>query len=265
MKRIRSVEVAVPVAEAGVELQWLSEPQRLVQAEPQQYAVGEPDTAGVAPPAGGVPHFGGRRVGQIAVEPSAVGQDRLGAGSGGGPLGQDAPERRGVVALGCRGVLGDRLQPDHFADAAAAGRGDGVEIGYPRTESGVHQPIRHPGGGQEAARHLVVAQLATTGPVVVGLGVPRKVEQRRAVGADGEADLSVERRVERRQRFGIALVQPVLEVAAVARSQPVPVHVVVDQRHRCGVLRQRGHQTLQDSRNLCASSSSERSPYVSPS
>ena len=51
VQRIGLVQIAVPVAEADVELQRLAQPQRLVQPETQQNPIVQPDTAAVTPPA----------------------------------------------------------------------------------------------------------------------------------------------------------------------------------------------------------------------
>ena len=66
-------------------------------------------------------------------------------------------------------------------------------------------------------------------PVALGLGVCGQPEQRRAMGSHREAELGVEPGVEVGQRFGVGLVEPVLEPAPVGARQPVAVDVVVDE------------------------------------
>ena len=86
---------------------------------------------------------------------------------------------------------------------------------------------------------VALGVLAATFPVSVSVGVPRQPEQRPAMRSDREPELGVERRIEVRQRFGVGLVETVLEPCAVAGFQPAAVHVVVDQRHVLDVLAQR--------------------------
>ncbi len=114
-----------------------------------------------------------------------------------------------------------------------------VEIGDATGESGVHQPVRHLGIGQEQLGQRALGVLAATFPVSVSVGVPRQPEQRSAMRSDREPELGVERRIEVRQRFGVGLVETVLEPCAVAGFQPAAVHVVVHQRHVLDVLAQR--------------------------
>jgi hypothetical protein len=68
--------------------------------------------------------------------------------------------------------------------------------------------------------------------------VPRQPQQRCAIRPYREPELGVERRVEIGKRFGVGLVEPVLETDAVRGVQPAAVHVVVDQRHVLDVLGQ---------------------------
>ena len=70
--------------------------------------------------------------------------------------------------------------------------------------------------------------LAAALPVHVGVGVAGQAEKRGAVGADREPELRVEGRVERCERFGVGLVECVLEPRAVTGGEPATVHVVID-------------------------------------
>ena len=54
VQRVGAAQVAVPVAEAHMELQRLAHPQRLMQSKAQQHPIGEPGAAAVAPLCGRV-------------------------------------------------------------------------------------------------------------------------------------------------------------------------------------------------------------------
>src|SRR5271154_891069 len=84
------------------------------------------------------------------------------------------------------------------------------------------------------------------------------------MGSYREAELCVESGVEVGERFGVGLVETVLEPAPVPRRQPATMHMLVDQRHGGDVIRQRCHRhTLQAIRNLSARCSRLRWAYCS--
>ena len=237
------MQVAIAVAEPDVKLQRLAQPQCLMQTEPQQHPVGAAAAARVAPTRRRLGHLGGGRLRKVSLESAAVGQDRLGANRSGRALGEDLLERRGVIArCGCR-VLGHRLETNDLVDAAAGGLGHLGEIGYPATESGVHQPIGHSCGRQKATGQLLLSELAAPIPISVRVDVARQVEQRCTVRAHRETELGVERRVELGDRFGVRLVEAVLETRPVTGLQPAAVNVMVDQRHILDVLAHCGQLT----------------------
>src|SRR5689334_17389966 len=132
--------------------------------------------------------------------------------------------------------------------------GDLRDVGDTIGVAGVDQPVAHAGGGQEYSGQLPFRELATASPIVLRLSMLGQAEQRRAVGADGEAELCVEPGVEVGKWVGVGLVEGVLETPPVPRRRPAAVHVLVDQSHTGDVVVQSGH-TLQAIRNLSASCS----------
>ena len=100
------MQIAVAVAEPDMKLQRLTQVQSLIDAESQQHAVGESRAGTVPPPLRRFGHLGGCRLAQIAVEPAAVGQYRLGRNRGLGPLVKQAGERRRIVVGRRNGIFG---------------------------------------------------------------------------------------------------------------------------------------------------------------
>jgi hypothetical protein len=172
---------------------------------------------------------------------------------------QDSRERRGVIPGFPNGLLGDGLQSDDLAHITLRDAGKNVEIRHAMGESGIDQPMRHVGVGEEQPGERLFRVLAAAGPIGIGVDVPRYAQQRRAVRAHRESELGVERRVEVGERLGVGFVEPVLEPRPVRSVNPAAVHVVVDQWHVLDVLGQGGQaQTLQASRNFSVSSSGLR-------
>ena len=244
----------------------LPQPQALIEAEPQENPVGQAGLPAVAPPLGGRGDFGGGGFGQITDEPAAVRQDRLGRHRGRRALVQDLGECRRVVARREDRLFGHRLETDDLVHPAHRQISQLIEIGDPGGESGVHQPVGHLRRRQKQPREIVFGVFTARPPVRIGVAVAWQSQQRRAVGTNREAELSVERRIEFGQRLDVGLVQTVLEPATVNRSQRAPVHVVVDQAARCRCARPAWSRavthahTLHARRNFSASSSGVRSP-----
>ena len=148
--------------------------------------------------------------------------------------------------------------------AAAGDLGHFGEIGYPAAESGVHQPVGHSCGRQEAAGQLLLPELAAPIPVRVRVDVARQVEHRCAVRAHRETELGVERRIEVGDGLGVGLVEPVLETRSVTGLQPAAMHVMVDQRHMVDVLAQRGQLTRSRPCGTCRRARPRRDRRSSP-
>ena len=87
------MQIAITITEPDVKLQRLAQPQRLIQAEPQQHPVCQADSPTGPPPAGRLSHLGQRGLGQIALEAAAVGQNRFGCYRGRRPLGESVGMR----------------------------------------------------------------------------------------------------------------------------------------------------------------------------
>ena len=153
---------------------------------------------------------------------------------------QDVVERRRVVPRRRRGLFGDPLQPNHLVHPPDRERSHSSRSATPRRIR-CRPANRTPGRGQEELREFGFRDRAAALPVRVGVGVPGQAEQRGAVGADREPELGVEGRVEACQRFGVGLVECVLEPGAVTGAQPAPVHVVIDEPDCLDVLAQRRH------------------------
>ena len=112
------MQIAVTITESDMELQWFTEPQRLIQPKPQQHTVGQPLSPAVAPPAGGFGHFGRPRFRQVAGEADAVDENGFGGYGRRRPLMQNPLERRRVVVRFPRRLLGHRLQADDLVNAS---------------------------------------------------------------------------------------------------------------------------------------------------
>jgi hypothetical protein len=149
---------------------------------------------------------------------------------------QDLFECRRVIAGSLCGLLGHLLEPDHFVCPATGQFAQLGDTGDVVAETGVHQPIAHPGGRQKKAGQLAFAQLATALPIRLRINVSGQSQDGGAVVAHREAQLRIETRVEVGEGLGIGFVERVLKPAAVPRRQPAAVHVLVDQRDLGEVL-----------------------------
>ena len=189
-QRIGLVQIAVPVAEADVELQRLAQPQRLVQPETQQNPILQPGTAAFAPPAGGLGDLRRRRLGQVAVEPASVGQDGLGADRGGRAPVQDLLECRRVVAGRLRGLLGYLLEANDLVSAVAGQRAHFGDVGVVTGAIPVStsQSLTPAAGRNRRASSLSLNWLRRS-QYDLRLNVFRQSQDGAAVGAHGEAEL----------------------------------------------------------------------------
>ena len=140
---------------------------------------------------------------------------------------------------------------------AACGQfGDLRDVGNALPVAGVDQPVADARRAEEDPRQLGFGVLTSLLPIVLWLSVFRQPKQRRAVSADGEAELGVEAGVEVGQRLGVGFVEGILELTPVPCRQPAAVHVLIDQRYAGDVFSQRRFRyTLHAIRNLSASCS----------
>ncbi len=221
----------VAVAETDVELDGKAELHGGLQREALEHRVGQ--TRGAAPPGDGRGHLRGAGRRGVEAEAGAVGGHRLHADRadvGHGPVQavtERAGELRGVHTVG-RQVLGDLLQPH---DVVGAGAGDPGELLRRRqalgVEPGVDQVARGAGRREQAAGHLLGAQLRAARQVVLRRRVFRQVEPGGAVPPDRQADRRVEVRVA--GRWGAALADQGLESRAVELAGDDAVTVMIDQ------------------------------------
>ena len=93
---------------------------------------------------------------------------------------------------------------------AAGGLGDLRQTGDTR-QAGVHQPVAHSRGGQEQPGQFQLGAGGAPFPIGPRRGVRRQFQQRCTLGAHRETELGVEAGVELGQRFGVGLVETVLE------------------------------------------------------